>query len=123
MGVTARLGRLSLATVSHRLVVLAKWHRLQRWDTPTDDHRVKTLIAKARRAMAKRGIVTHKNTAAVAEPLQAMLSDSRIIDGSPANFATEVTRCNFSSDMLKTRIGGRQRRLCARVGDPLIKVS
>ena len=34
---------------------------------------VKTLMAKARRAQAKRGIVTRKKTAAVAEPLQAML--------------------------------------------------
>ena len=67
------LGPLSSATVGHRLAVLAKWHRLQQWDAPTDDHRVKTLMAKARRAQAKRGVVTRKKTAAVAEPLQSML--------------------------------------------------
>ena len=73
LGTKKALGPLSSATVGHRLAVLAKWHRLQHWDAPTDDHRVKTLMAMARRAQAKRGIVTRKKTAAVAEPLQAML--------------------------------------------------
>jgi integrase len=73
LGAKKALGPLSSATVGHRLAVLAKWHRLQQWDSPTDDHRVKTLMAKARRAQAKRGIVTRKKTAAVAEPLQAMI--------------------------------------------------
>lgn len=73
VGAKKALGPLSSATVGHRLAVLAKWHRLQQWESPTDDHRVKTLMAKARRAQAKRGVVTRKKTAAVAEPLQAML--------------------------------------------------
>lgn len=73
LGAKKTTGPLSSATVSHRLAVLAKWHRLQQWDSPTDDHRIKTLLAKARRAQAKRGVVTRKKTAAVAEPLQAML--------------------------------------------------
>lgn len=73
LGAKKTLGPLSAATVGHRLAVLAKWHRLQQWESPTDDHRIKTLVAKARRAQAKRGVVTRKKTAAVAEPLQAML--------------------------------------------------
>ena len=73
LGAKKTLGPLSSATVGHRLAVLAKWHRLQQWESPTDDHRIKTLVAKARRAQAKRGVVTRKKTAAVAEPLQAML--------------------------------------------------
>ena len=73
VGAKKTAGPLSSATVGHRLAVLAKWHRLQQWESPTDDHRIKTLLAKARRAQAKRGIVTRKKTAAVAEPLQAML--------------------------------------------------
>jgi len=73
LGVKKAQGPLSTATVGHRLAVLAKWHRLQHWESPTDDHRIKTLLAKARRAQAKRGVVTRKKTAAVAEPLQAML--------------------------------------------------
>lgn len=70
----AKLGALTHATVSHRLAVLAKWHRLEGWDSPTDDHRLKTLMAKARRAQARRGISVHKKTALVAEPLQALLA-------------------------------------------------
>lgn len=73
LGAKKGLGPLSSGTVGHRLAVLAKWHRLQQWESPTDDHRIKTLVAKARRAQAKRGVVTRKKTAAVAEPLQAML--------------------------------------------------
>jgi integrase len=74
IGAKAKLGPLTHATVSHRLAVLAKWHRLKSWDSPTDDHRLKTLMAKARRAQARRGISVHKKTALVAEPLQAILA-------------------------------------------------
>jgi integrase len=74
LGVKAKPGPLAYATVGHRLAVLAKWHRLHGWDSPTDDHRLKTLMAKARRAQAKRGVTVRKKTAAVAEPLQAMLA-------------------------------------------------
>jgi integrase len=74
LGAKGKPGPLAYATVTHRLAVLAAWHRLKGWDSPTDDHRVKTLLAKARRAQAKRGITVRKKTAAVAEPLQAMLA-------------------------------------------------
>lgn len=74
LGAKGKLGPLAHATVAHRLAVLAKWHRLQHWDAPGDDHRIKTLMAKARRAQAKRGVTVRKKTALVAEPLQAMLA-------------------------------------------------
>lgn len=74
LGAKAKLGPLAHATVGHRLAVLAKWHRLHGWDSPTDDHRLKTLMAKARRAQAKRGVSVRKKTALVVEPLQAMLA-------------------------------------------------
>lgn len=74
LGAKARPGPLAYGTVSHRLAVLAKWHRLHGWDSPTDDHRLKTLLAKARKAQARRGVAVRKKTAAVAEPLQAMLA-------------------------------------------------
>lgn len=70
----ARAGPLAYATVGHRLAVLTKWHRLHGWEAPTDDHRLKTLLAKARKAQARRGVAVRKKTAAVAEPLQAMLA-------------------------------------------------
>jgi len=73
-GAKRKLGPLTHATVSHRLAVLAKWHRLKGWDSPTDDHRLKTLLAKARRAQARRGMHVRKKTALVAEPLQALLA-------------------------------------------------
>lgn len=74
VGAKGKLGPLAHATVSHRLAVLAKWHRLRDWESPTDDHRLKTLLAKARRAQARRGVHVRKKTALVAEPLQALLA-------------------------------------------------
>ena len=74
LGAKAQPGPLAHATVGHRLAVLAKWHRLHGWDSPTDDHRLKTLMAKARRAQVKRGVSVRKKTALVAEPLHAMLA-------------------------------------------------
>jgi integrase len=74
IGAKGKLGPLSYATVSHRLAVLAKWHRLKSWESPTDDHRLKTLMAKARRAQVRRGVHVRKKTALVAEPLQAVLA-------------------------------------------------
>lgn len=74
LGAKAQRGSLAYATVAHRLAVLAKWHRLHDWEPPGDDHRIKTLMAKARRAQAKRGVTVRKKTALVAEPLQAMLA-------------------------------------------------
>jgi integrase len=74
LGAKAQPGPLAHATVAHRLAVLAKWHRLHDWEPPGDDHRIKTLMAKARRAQAKRGVTVRKKTALVAEPLHAMLA-------------------------------------------------
>lgn len=74
LGAKAQRGPLAYATVAHRLAVLAKWHRLHDWEPPGDDHRIKTLMAKARRAQAKRGVAVRKKTALVAEPLHAMLA-------------------------------------------------
>jgi hypothetical protein len=61
LGTKARTGPLAYGTVSHRLAVLAKWHRLHNWDSPTDDHRLKTLLSKARKAQARRGVAVRKN--------------------------------------------------------------
>jgi integrase len=74
LGAKARPGPLAHSTVGHRMAVLSKWHRLRGFESPCDDHRVKTLMAKARRGQAKRGVGVRKKTAAVAEPLQAMLA-------------------------------------------------
>lgn len=67
-------GPLSFSTVSHRLAVLAKWHRLRRWDNPSEAPAVKTLLREARKAQARQGVSVRKKTAVVLEPLQAMLA-------------------------------------------------
>jgi len=67
-------GPLSFSTVSHRLAVLAKWHRLRRWDNPSEAPSVKTLLREARKAQARQGVSVRKKTAVVLEPLQAMLA-------------------------------------------------
>ncbi|ERY34421.1 site-specific integrase [Pseudomonas aeruginosa] len=74
MGVKGKLGALAFSTVSHRLAVLAKWHRLKQWDNPTETPAVKTLLREARKAQVRQGVAQRKKTAVVLEPLQAMLA-------------------------------------------------
>ncbi|MGY2960168.1 integrase [Pseudomonas sp. TE36184] len=72
--VKGKLGPLAFSTVSHRLAVLAKWHRLKHWDNPTETPAVKTLLREARKAQVRQGVARRKKTAVVLEPLQAMLA-------------------------------------------------
>ncbi|GFM55912.1 integrase [Pseudomonas cichorii] len=67
-------GPLAFSTVSHRLAVLAKWHRLKQWESPTETPVVKTLLREARKAQVKQGAAQRKKTAVVLEPLQALLA-------------------------------------------------
>ncbi|MFZ6049806.1 site-specific integrase [Pseudomonas sp. CR3202] len=73
-GVKARLGALSHNTVRQRLAVLAKWHALKGWPSPTEAVTVKTLLREARKAQARHGVTVRKKTAAVREPLAALLA-------------------------------------------------
>lgn len=73
-GVKGKLGTLSYSTVRHRLAVLAKWHDLKNWPSPTEMASVKTLLREARKAQARQGVTVRKKTAAVREPLEAMLA-------------------------------------------------
>ncbi|MRK21955.1 site-specific integrase [Pseudomonas sp. JG-B] len=73
-GVKAKLGALSYNTVRQRLAVLAKWHALKDWPSPTEHTAVKTLLREARKAQARHGVSVRKKTAAVREPLEAMLA-------------------------------------------------
>ncbi|MBX7276738.1 site-specific integrase [Pseudomonas sp. ERGC3:05] len=68
------LGPLAYNTVSHRLSVLGKWHRLQGWDSPTEAPALKTLLRDARKAQSRQGVSVRKKTAIVLEPLQALLA-------------------------------------------------
>nr|WP_298108065.1 tyrosine-type recombinase/integrase [uncultured Pseudomonas sp.] len=73
-GVKGKLGALSYSTVRHRLAVLAKWHDLNNWPSPTEMASVKTLLREARKAQAREGVTVRKKTAAVRESLEAMLA-------------------------------------------------
>ncbi|AVP97260.1 integrase [Ahniella affigens] len=73
-GAKGGIGALSYNTVAHRLAVLARWHKSRGWPAATDDARVATLLSKARSAQVRRGVTVSKKTAAVREPLEAMLA-------------------------------------------------
>ncbi|HFF2105187.1 site-specific integrase [Pseudomonas aeruginosa] len=73
-GIKSKLGALRYNTVRHRLAVLAKWHELKGWASPTESAAVKTLLREARKAQARQGVSVRKKTAAVREPLEAMLA-------------------------------------------------
>ncbi|KMT52963.1 site-specific integrase [Pseudomonas fildesensis] len=72
--VKAKPGGLAYNTVSHRLSVLGKWHRLNSWDSPTDAPALKNLLREARKAQSRQGLSVRKKTAIVLEPLQALLA-------------------------------------------------
>ena len=67
-------GPLKLTTVRHRVSVLSEVHQLRNLPNPCEASEVRTLLASARRAAAKRGERRTKKTAATREPLEAMLA-------------------------------------------------
>ncbi len=72
--VKAKPGALAYNTVSHRLAVLGKWHRLNNWDSPTEAPALKALLREARKAQSRQGVSVRKKTAIILEPLQALLA-------------------------------------------------
>ncbi|KPU59410.1 phage integrase family protein [Pseudomonas fluorescens] len=72
--VKAKVGPLAFNTVSHRLSVLGKWHRIKEWDSPIESSALKTLLRDARKAQSRQGVSVRKKTAIVLEPLQALLA-------------------------------------------------
>ena len=73
-GFKAQPGPPALATILHRVSVLSKAHQLQRVANPMQDAHVRELLAKARRAYARRGVTQDKKAALTIEPLQALLA-------------------------------------------------
>lgn len=69
----AKLGPVSLNTLVHRVSVLSKVHQLEQQPNPCAQPRVRELLAKARRAYAKRGALPHKKPALTRDPLELML--------------------------------------------------
>jgi len=73
-GFKGKLGPPAMATVLHRLSVLSKAHQIRGVTNTVQDAKVRDLVAKSRRAYAKRGVVPDKKAALTLEPLQAMLA-------------------------------------------------
>jgi integrase len=73
-GFKGKLGPPALATVLHRLSVLSKAHQIRGVTNTVQDAKIRDLVAKSRRAYAKRGVVPDKKAALTLEPLQAMLA-------------------------------------------------
>ncbi len=73
-GVKARPGPPALATLLHRVSVIAKLHTSRELPNPCADPAVRELLAKTRRAYAKRGVRTTKKDALTREPLRALLA-------------------------------------------------
>lgn len=73
-GHKTRLGAPALSTVAHRISVLSKAHQLAGVANPCADEAVRELLAKTRRAYARRGVTPHKQQALTKEPLDALLA-------------------------------------------------
>ena len=73
-GLKARPGPPALATLLHRLSVIAKLHASRHLPNPCAEPAVRELLAKTRRAYAKRGVRTAKKEALTRERLRALLA-------------------------------------------------
>jgi hypothetical protein len=72
--VKSKTGPLAFRTVSHRLAVLGKWHRINERDSPTEAPALKTLLREARKSQSRQGVAVRKKSPIVLEPLQALLA-------------------------------------------------
>ncbi len=73
-GFKGKLGAPSLNTVTHRLAVLSKSHTLHGATNPCQTPAVRELLAKTRRAHAKRGALPQRKAALTRGPLEALLA-------------------------------------------------
>ncbi|SFQ05341.1 Site-specific recombinase XerD [Variovorax sp. 770b2] len=73
-GYKGKLGAPAFSTVVHRIAVLSKTHQLAHQVNPCGDALVRELLAKTRRAYAKRGALPRKQRALSKEPFQALLA-------------------------------------------------
>lgn len=72
-GYKARTGPPALATLTHRLAVLAKLHRMREAPNPCADASVRELLAGIRRAYARRGERQARKAALTRDPLLQLL--------------------------------------------------
>ncbi|BBN55118.1 integrase [Pseudomonas chlororaphis subsp. aurantiaca] len=72
--VKGKLGPLTYNTVQHRLAVLAKWHEIHTWESPTKARALVTLMRDARKAQSRQGVTVRKKTALLVGSMQALLA-------------------------------------------------
>ncbi|WP_082079488.1 tyrosine-type recombinase/integrase [Cupriavidus basilensis] len=73
-GLKARAGPPALATLAHRLAVIAKAHHLEGHANPCADPAVRELLSRTRRAYARRGERPARKAALTREPLARLLA-------------------------------------------------
>lgn len=73
-GFKGRLGAPALNTVLHRVSVLSRLHSQHQQPNPCQDPSVREVIAKSRRAYAKRGALPQPKAALTRDPLEALLA-------------------------------------------------
>ncbi|GAB3628796.1 integrase [Pandoraea terrae] len=74
LGMKARRGAPALATLRHRLAVIGKLHTVRGLANPCAEPAVRELMAKTRRAYAKRGVRPAKKAALTRDPLRQILA-------------------------------------------------
>lgn len=74
VGLKAKLGPWTLATVRHRVAVLSTAHRLKQVTNPCEQPAIRTVLSRAARAAVKRGERPRKKTAITLAQLEAMLA-------------------------------------------------
>ncbi len=73
-GFKGKPGPMALNTLMHRISVLSQAHRLRKLPNPVLDIKVAELLARTRRAYAKRGERPQRKDALTVDPLQALLA-------------------------------------------------
>ena len=73
-GHKGRMGALAHNTLVHRVAVLSKYHQTQDWPNPCQDAHVRELMARTRKAYAKRGAMPQKKAAITKDLLTALLA-------------------------------------------------
>lgn len=73
-GHKGRMGALAHNTLVHRVAVLSKYHQAQGWPNPCQDAHVRELMARTRKAYAKRGAMPQKKAAITKDLLATLLA-------------------------------------------------
>jgi integrase len=73
-GYKGKAGAFALNTLVHRVAVLSKAHQARELRNPCQDPQVRELLARTRKAYARRGALPHKKEALTRDPLEALLA-------------------------------------------------